>query len=54
METKLKEKINASGFKKTFLAEKVGVTANYFYMCLKGTRNLSTKKLTTLKTLLNG
>jgi len=54
METILKEKINASGFKKTYLAEQVGVTPNYFYMCLKGTRNLSSKRLLTLKTLLNG
>jgi hypothetical protein len=53
MEPILKEKIKVSGFKKNYLAEYVGVTPCYFYMCLAGTRNLSTKKQDKLKTLLN-
>lgn len=48
----LKNKIEASGFKKSYLAQQIGVQANYFYMCLKGTRSLSLDKEKKLREIL--
>lgn len=45
--------IEASGFKKKFIAEKIGITPVYFSMCLKGTRELSRKKERKLLELLS-
>jgi len=52
METLLKLKIKESGFKHKHLAEKIGVAPNYFYMCMKGIRDLSQDKQSKLKELL--
>lgn len=46
------KKIEESGFKKSFLAKKIGVQPNYFYMCMKGTRSLSADKEAKLRELL--
>lgn len=46
------KKIEDSGLKKSFLAEKIGVQPNYFYMCMKGIRNLSADKEAKLRELL--
>lgn len=46
------KKIEESGFKKSFLAEKIGVQPNYLYMCIKGTRDLSLDKEKKLRELL--
>jgi len=48
----LREKVKGSGFKKSYLAEKIGVQPNYFYMCLKGTRNLAEDKQKKLREIL--
>jgi len=48
----LKTKVEDSGFKKSYLAEKIGVKPNYFYMCMKGTRFLSKQKEDLLREIL--
>lgn len=53
METLLKIKIKESGLKQSFLAEKIGVKPNYFYMCMKGLRQLSKDKQDKLKSILS-
>jgi plasmid maintenance system antidote protein VapI len=53
METLLRLKVKSSGFKHKHLAEKIGVSPNYFYMCVKGLRELSKDKQTKLKELLS-
>lgn len=52
METLLKLKIKESGIKLSFLAKKINVSPNYFYMCMKGTRELSQDKQSMLKQIL--
>ena len=52
MEKELKEKIKSSGYKKKYLADKIGISQNYLSMCITGKRNMSEKKQTELKTLL--
>lgn len=52
METLLKLKVQESGFKLKHLAEKIGVQPNYFYMCMKGVRDLSKDKQDRLKEIL--
>jgi len=53
METLLKIKVEKSGFKQNYLAEQIGVKPNYFYMCMKGLRQLSKDKQDKLKILLS-
>lgn len=48
----LRIKVEESGFKKSYLAGKIGVQANYFYMCMKGTRSLSKDKENKLREIL--
>lgn len=36
--------IEASGFKKKFIAQQLGITPVYLSMCIAGTRELSRKK----------
>ena len=52
MENTLKDRILKSGLKKKHIAKKIGISANYLSMCLRGDRNLSESKLLKLKTLL--
>lgn len=52
MNESLKTSIKSSGFKINFLAEKIGVSANYLAMCIRGERNLSEDKCTILKNFL--
>ena len=52
METLLRLKVQQSGFKQKHLAEKIGVAPNYFYMCMKGIRELSAEKQNKLKEIL--
>lgn len=52
MNNLIKIKIKESGLKKSFIAEKLGIQPNYFYMCLKGTRNLSLEKENKLREIL--
>lgn len=52
METLLRIRVQESGFKHKHLAEQIGVTPNYFYMCVKGLRELSKEKQNKLKSLL--
>jgi len=48
----IKKKIEDSGFKKSYLAKQIGVQPNYFYMCIKGTRSLSSDKESKLREIL--
>ena len=52
MEKEIIDKIKKSGYKKKYLAEKIGVTQSYLSMCITGKRNMSEKKQTELKTIL--
>ena len=52
MEEEIKERIKACGLKQKYIAGKIGITPNYLYMCLSGTRRLSDEKLKQLKKLL--
>lgn len=49
----MKDKIKNSGFKIKFLAEKIGVSANYLSMCMAGKRKLSETKQNKLNEILN-
>jgi hypothetical protein len=53
METLLKLKVAKSGFKKKYLAEQLGIKPNYFYMCMKGLRELSKEKQDLLKKIID-
>lgn len=44
MEKEIISKIQKSGYKKKYLAERLKVSENYLSMCLKGKRNLSEEK----------
>ena len=44
MEKEIISKIQNSGYKKKYLAERLKVSENYLSMCLKGKRNLSEEK----------
>lgn len=52
METLLKIRIKNSGFKQTFLAAKIGISSEYFSMCINGQRTLKNDKQSQLKQLL--
>ena len=52
MEESLKKEIQKSGYKNKYLAEKLGISANFLSMCKSGKRKLSDEKITKLKELL--
>jgi plasmid maintenance system antidote protein VapI len=52
MEETIKERIKQSGKKQKFLAETIGVSENFFSMCIRGKRNLSQPKQEKLKSIL--
>jgi plasmid maintenance system antidote protein VapI len=52
MENDLKKTIKQSGLKQKYLAETIGVSENFFSMCIKGKRNLSKQKEDKLKDIL--
>lgn len=52
MNESLKNLVKSSGFKINFLAEKIGTSANYLAMCVRGERNLSEDKCKKLKEFL--
>lgn len=52
MEEPIKTKIKQSGLKQKYLAETIGVSENFFSMCIKGKRNLSKQKQDKLKAIL--
>lgn len=51
MDETVKEKIKKSGLKQKYLAETLGVSENFFSMCMNGRRNLSKKRHEKLKEL---
>lgn len=52
MDTTLRIKVKESGFKMTYLANKLGITKTYFYMCMAGKRNMDPWKQKALKEIL--
>jgi hypothetical protein len=52
MDQELIAKVNESGLKKKFIAEKLDIVPNHLYQCLLGNRRLSTKKQDALRKLL--
>lgn len=52
MDTLLREKVKASGYKMTYLAKQLGVTKTYFYYCMAGKRNMDQWKQKALKEIL--
>ena len=52
MEKEIISKIQKSGYKQKYLAEKLKITENYLSMCLNGRRNLSERKKDELKKII--
>lgn len=52
MDKELIARVNDSGLKKNFIAGKLKIVPNHFYQCLKGNRQLSTKRQDALRKLL--
>jgi len=53
MDQELILKVNQSGLKKKFIAQKLEITPNHLYQSLLGNRRLSSKKQDALRKLLN-
>lgn len=52
MTTEIIEKIQNSGFKKKYIAKKIGITPTYLHLCMTGQRTLSGRKEDSLLKLL--
>lgn len=52
MDTTLALKVRESGFKMKYLADQIGVSSVYFYMCMGGKRTMDRYKQEKLKELL--
>lgn len=52
MTPEIVEKIKNSGFKKKYIAKKIGITPNYLHLCMTGQRTLSGRKEDSLLKLL--
>jgi hypothetical protein len=52
MTAEIIEKIENSGFKKKYIAKKIGITPTYLHLCMTGQRTLSGRKEENLLKLL--